>query len=586
MELNILAILVGVAVSCYTAAATFGRNPADAVNRTFLAWSVATWLWGCGIVLRYLSTEPGPAKVFFSMAMLGAMATAALYLRMAVLFLREGVRERFRLRAWRVPEIVIDGAGVALFLSIPSTSWVAEGFAFSGGHSSVVTGAGYPVIVGWGIAAAFLGVGLLVGFQARIRDERERKQAWTLAAAPVVPAVLFGVMEFFLSSTSEGFFVGEAYMGTVVFSFVIAYGVLRYRFLVMSPEQAASEVMAALPDGVALLDETGAIQKVNRAFLEMSGAPEKEIVDRPIWDFLEGEDSPERSMARAGTTSRADFQIGLRNASGEMVPVSATYKHLVDGRGKRTGNVAVFRDLRPIRKLQAELVQSEKLAAMGELVAGVAHEINTPLTSMLGMSEFGAMNLAEGKARAYFQKIFEQAEHCREIVRKLLHFAHAGDEERRPADLLDIVDEAIEMVRLGVADDGIEMARNGATGSATITCDRGAMRQVFVNLLHNACHAVKSHRGRGSVTVSMSRRGGWIEASVTDDGPGIQEDVLPRIFDPFFTTKDVGKGTGLGLSICHGIVRGHGGKIRAESGPGGGARFVVELPADPETDSP
>ncbi|MHC4777332.1 MAG: sensor histidine kinase, partial [Planctomycetota bacterium] len=247
--------------------------------------------------------------------------------------------------------------------------------------------------------------------------------------------------------------------------------------------------------------------------------------------------------------------------------------------GEPIGSIAVFRDLRALRRLQAELTQAEKLAGIGELVAGVAHEFNSPLTVMLGLSEMGAETVEEPESRTKFERIFEQAVRAREIVSKLLQFARKGEGKRVACDLHEQIGEAIEMASFSGSskDITIETAFTGA--EARIECNPEEVRQVFMNLIQNAIHAIQDDRKKGAITVRTELSDGWFTTSVGDDGPGVSDDLLKRVFDPFFTTKEVGKGTGLGLSICHGILKDHGGEIRVERNPERGVTFFVDLPA-------
>jgi len=579
MDFTAFTILLGIAFSGLTAAVTFGRNPSDALNRTFLMWGGASWLWGAGTLMRYLSSDPDFTRAFFSVAMFGAIATVALYFRFTMVFIQRTADPPPSARALWILSHIAYATGLALFLFVPLTDWVAMDFTYSKGHSDVRIGPGFYAIVGWGLAVVVLGVAILLGFRKRIREDQERKQAATIAFAPILPAILFTLAEFILYSTDTGLFIGQAYMATVIVTLVIAFGILRYRLMVINPEMAASQILEALPDGLALVDLEGDIRSVNKAFASLLGREVEDLLGAPIWEFMRGDGSSTRSQARAGSSTRLDFQSGIRTPSGQMVPVSTTYEPLLDPEGACVGSIVVFRDLRPIRKLQAELIQAEKLAGLGELVAGVAHEFNSPLTSVLGFAEMGVRKHKEGKVGEYFQQILDQSLRAREIVEKLLHFARKGQGKRERTDLHIILRQALDVSNLGRVPDKIRIETLFSDGALNTMGNPDELRQVFLNLLQNAVHAIESDKGGGAVKIRTHRSEGWVVVRIEDDGPGIREEIRSRIFDPFFTTKEVGRGTGLGLSICHGIVREHKGNIRLEPRDGTGACFTVELPA-------
>lgn len=220
---------------------------------------------------------------------------------------------------------------------------------------------------------------------------------------------------------------------------------------------------------------------------------------------------------------------------------------------------------------QRELSDAERLASVGRLAGGVAHEINNPAGVILGRASFLRTVLEEsgGDAEqiADLAVMERQAERIRQITGSLLRFARASTGERRPVDLADVARDAIALARLEARARSIDLRDELA--AAPVTADPQALEQVVYNLLRNAVHAA-----RGTVWVRTGPDGLVVE----DDGPGIPPEHLPRVFEPFFTTKPPGEGTGLGLAVVHGIVGEHGGRIVAENVPDGGARFRVTLP--------
>jgi len=231
-----------------------------------------------------------------------------------------------------------------------------------------------------------------------------------------------------------------------------------------------------------------------------------------------------------------------------------------------------------LEKMKDELAQAEKLRAIGELAAGVAHELNNPLTTIIGLAD---LLIEDGDPSAErmqdFSSIKSQADRCRKIIVNLLHFARKQRFEMRQASVNEIMENTLELVKYELQSSGIEMVKELDQAVPTTRLDPNRIQQVFLNLVTNARDALAG-RERPKLVVRSSYAGDLIRVSVSDNGSGIPEKVLQRIFDPFFTTKDVGKGTGLGLSISFGIVKDHGGAIRAESREGEGTAFTVELP--------
>ncbi|MDY7040635.1 MAG: ATP-binding protein, partial [Chloroflexota bacterium] len=233
------------------------------------------------------------------------------------------------------------------------------------------------------------------------------------------------------------------------------------------------------------------------------------------------------------------------------------------------------------RRLQAQLLQSGRLSAVGQLISGVAHELNNPLTSIMGYAELVQREASANEAlKADLQKIYEQAERSAHIVRKLLTFARQYPPMREKTDINRTIETTIEFLDYQLEVDNITVVHDLDPNLPYTQADVHQLQQVFLNILNNAHQAMKHAHGQGTLTVRTRPvdDGKTIRVTFTDDGPGIPSNIITRIFDPFFTTKEVGEGTGLGLSICYGIVTEHEGRIWAESEPGEGATFIVELP--------
>ncbi len=231
-----------------------------------------------------------------------------------------------------------------------------------------------------------------------------------------------------------------------------------------------------------------------------------------------------------------------------------------------------------MKEAQAQLVQAAKLAAVGELAAGVAHELNNPLTSILGFAELLLhATPPDAPARHDLEIIAKQAGRARDIVRNLLGFARQTKPQRMPTSVNQTFQQTMDLVRQLIEKSGIDVVEGYAPDVGLVTLDSGQMKQVFLNLITNAAHAMPHG---GTLSVRTARVGSEIAISISDTGEGIPPEVQEHIFEPFFTTKPVGQGTGLGLSVSLGIVEAHAGRISVESRAGQGSMFTVWLPAD------
>jgi two-component system NtrC family sensor kinase len=254
-------------------------------------------------------------------------------------------------------------------------------------------------------------------------------------------------------------------------------------------------------------------------------------------------------------------------------------------------NATVHEELRvahqDLEKSQEQLVHSEKLSALGQLVAGVAHELNNPLSAVLGNAYLAEPKVSDPLVQRYVRGIREGAERAAEIVRNLLQFARKLSSSREDIDVNQLVERVLMLVANAGVTQRTEIVRDLAPGLPATAGDPGQIQQVFLNLFNNALQSMDEWGG--TLTVRSRLWGGRLRIEVEDTGPGVPAEIRTRIFDPFFTTKPVGKGTGLGLSVAHGIVAAHEGRLWVEDAAAGGARFVIELPlraANPQIGEP
>jgi signal transduction histidine kinase len=237
-----------------------------------------------------------------------------------------------------------------------------------------------------------------------------------------------------------------------------------------------------------------------------------------------------------------------------------------------------IRDITERKKMEERLIETDRLASIGELAAGIAHELNNPLTSVIGFSQLLMEKDVADDVREDIKVIYGEAQRTAQVVKGLLTFARKHAPVKQLVNINSIIEKVLELRAYQQRLSNIQVNTRFAPDLPEIMADYFQLQQVFLNIIINAEHFMIEAHNRGTLTITTERIRDIIRASFADDGPGISKETLGHLFDPFFTTKEVGKGTGLGLSICHGIITEHGGRIYAKSKSSKGATFVVELP--------
>jgi len=356
--------------------------------------------------------------------------------------------------------------------------------------------------------------------------------------------------------------------------------------------QVFEAILESMIDGVLLLDAGGTVLRANRAAGELLGAPPGDLAGRRIERLLANKEKTfaERLtevVERGPFRDRTTLFVG---ADGKALSLTVNGSPQRDSDGKLVGVVLVARDDRELHQAQAQLQLTDRLATMGTLAAGVAHEINNPLAFVIGNLDFLMEELeAFGKEEFDEERLDEMrralrssqsgADRVRQIVKDLKSFARVDEEAVRPLDLNKLVDTALGLMRNEIRHHARLVKELGEVPA--VVANEPRLVQVLINLLQNAAQAIPAGSAEtNEIRISTGRRaGGDALIRVSDTGKGIGEETLPRIFDAFFTTKPVGVGTGLGLSICHKIVSALGGRIEVESKVGEGTTFSVVLPA-------
>src|SRR5579859_200450 len=273
-------------------------------------------------------------------------------------------------------------------------------------------------------------------------------------------------------------------------------------------------------------------------------------------------------------------EIRVRHKSGEWRRILFNFSPLSDENGKIEGVVLSGRDITEIKRLSDQLIQSEKLAAIGQMLAGVAHELNNPLTAILGVTEL--VREREGLDESMKRQLdltHRQARRAARIVQNLLEFSRPTQTPKKPVDINNVLERTLQLQEHSLRRNAVEVSFQPVEGLPAVVGDASQLIQVFLNLVINAEQAIREIRESGRIQIRAASLGNKVMITIQDDGTGISAEALAKIFDPFYTTKRPGGGTGLGLSICTAILREHGGTIEAQSLPAGGSAFTVILPA-------
>jgi two-component system, NtrC family, sensor kinase len=335
-------------------------------------------------------------------------------------------------------------------------------------------------------------------------------------------------------------------------------------------------------DMILVATRDGLIQDLNPAGRKLLGLENEAALKAkmPVQDFLEDRDEwlkIETAISTEGSIS--NVEINLQTADG------ATKRVLLSGTLARdeTGDIiyCLVKDIEKRLLLETQMAQADKLASIGELSSGVAHEINNPLGIILGYTQLLLREETPDSPRHTDLKTIEKhAQSCKAIVEDLLSFARTSKSIKETVDIHTVIEEVVEFVQHHTGIEKIEIIKQYDQGLQPLVLDQKKIKQVIMNLVMNARHAIGK---AGTMTVATRRdlASGNTCISIKDTGYGIEKKDLPRIFDPFFTTKPTGEGTGLGLSVSYGIIKSHGGDITVTSEPGKGSEFVISIPSEP-----
>jgi PAS domain S-box-containing protein len=567
--------LLAVVGSALTAGVIWSRDPQAPTNRALARLAACTCFWAMCEVIWNNARDPELALVFIKLSAFGWIWVGPLC---AQAFL--AITEERLPWAEHVTRFLYVAAGVLLVASLATGTM----------HAHVVR-----TSWGWGYEfgplfpfyyALTLG-GFSLGFWAAVRNWRrqaspaERSQAAVVVTAVCVPLVVGSLTDGVLPAL--GF--QPPHLATLSLSFMggmIAWSYFRFGYSLLAPGRFAPEILESLADGVMLVRPNGVVRIANAGMARLFGLPEAALAGRPLAELL--------PFVPIQPARELDVE-GELVAPERRIPVSVSTSLLRDKQGLPIGIVLIVHDLRELVSLRHRLVTSGRLAAVGQLAAGIAHEINNPIAyirSNLGVLREHwaavAKELSEDdrgqrlsellvEGEELIAESLEGVDRAAAIVRDVKGFSHAGGGQRESVDLVPLLERVLRIAEPQLR--GHARVEKRFAELPPIPCAPQELQQVFLNLVLNANQAIQPG---GLISVETALEPDAVLVFVADDGCGIAPELAERIFDPFFTTKPVGEGTGLGLAISYQIVRNHGGEITVESQPGQGSCFSVRLP--------
>jgi len=349
----------------------------------------------------------------------------------------------------------------------------------------------------------------------------------------------------------------------------------------LQQEEFRRRLLESFPDLILVVDLEERYTFVSSRVHDLLGRQPEDLLSKKISEIEDH--SPELAALYhevvSGKNGFGSAEYAARHRDGSWRTMRASASGLFDADSRLAGVTISVRDITTEKKLEQQIVQSERLAAMGAMIGGVAHELNNPLTSILGVSELLQDSQTTEAARKQIGILQQQARRAAEIVHNLTYFSRPPAPGKSRVNLAEIVERTLNLHAYSLRKNSIQVDFLPAPGLPQVEGDPHQLMQVFLNLIVNAEQAIREVRERGTLRIRLGQNGESVWASFQDDGPGIPGDIMASIFDPFYTTKRPGRGTGLGLSICKAVMKEHNGAIEAANAPGGGSVFTVTLRA-------
>jgi PAS domain S-box-containing protein len=344
-------------------------------------------------------------------------------------------------------------------------------------------------------------------------------------------------------------------------------------------QELYSTLIEECNDGVVIIDK-GLLKFANRKMTEITGYSLKELTERRFTDLISYEykdfvtDDFQRRTNGDHLPDKYETTMLSQDGRKIFVEISLNTVEL----DKNRVAIAIIRDITMRKLVQEQLITTDRLASIGELAAGVAHELSNPLTSVIGYTQLLLEQDVPASLKKDLEIVHSEARRAADVTKNLLMFARRYAPEKQLINVNELIEKVLELRSYEQKINNVKVIKELSSDIKPVIGDTSQLQQVFINIIINSEYSmIKAHHG-GILRISTANINNFVRVAFTDDGIGIPVKDIPRIFDPFFTTKDLVRGTGLGLSICHGIITRHNGKIYAESESGQGATFIIELP--------
>jgi PAS domain S-box-containing protein len=355
-------------------------------------------------------------------------------------------------------------------------------------------------------------------------------------------------------------------------------------------QEFGRQLIECFPDLITVMDREGRFTFMSDRVRDILGVTPKEYLGRRIGSSTHPDDLPSLlhmvEEIVSGRSNNLQIESRVRRADGQWRTLRTSASPMFDEEGRITGVVTSVRDVTEAHLAEQRSAQKEKLASMGQMMAGAAHELNNPLTAILGVSDLLRERAADDATRRQIDLILQQARRAAGIIQNLLAFSRPGMQGRAKFRMDEVLRDVIRSQSPSLAAKNVSVKFDPPRETPAVEGDRRLLTQILSNLVINAEQSIAAARDHGNIEISLADLEGRVCITVSDDGPGISEENLPKIFDPFFTTKRPGGGSGLGLTICLAVVKDHGGSIEVDSAPERGASFRVFLPAVAEEIKP
>jgi len=579
------------------------KNPREPLNRVFSVLSIvlACWTFAEFMVRQSASQE---TAYFWIKTTFYLPFIVPLLLHFALIF-----TDSPGLKAAWIYVLVYTPAVIVSFLRV-FTDLMFTKPVLVYGYYNLYSGIPDPPYLYWANAVWFVSWGilsiiLLTRYHFTGANEIKRKQARLIVTGYIICVIPFCIEIFILPFLNVNIPQLDALYIIIVMGFA-GYAVWKYELFVFNPGTAAEGILSIMSDALVLCNTKGEIIRVNTAGLKMLGYGEKELAGYKLDELFVTDKQVDRGNGFLfNAINEQNYSLSARSRSGRLVPVIISSSPFKDKNGQVAGFIVNIKDVSELKqadeereRLRQQLMQSDKMAAVGQLAGGIAHEINNPLGVILGFAQIAGRNIKESDAlHMPLKSIEREAVRCKKLVSDLLTFSRSYKSAIERISLNTAIDSALVLVKTRARTQNIEIISVFDGNIPEIMANSNQLQQVIINLCNNAIDAIPDGAASRRVTVKTSsfvaaeqssaederalpQQSNFIEIFVSDTGTGMSEEVRKHLFEPFFTTKEVGKGTGLGLSLVYEIVKKHKGTIEVESEKDRGTVFKIKLPIE------